>query len=250
MKLPELSLLDLVLPKACLLCEATGAHCCQRCCDLIARPIAQLYCTGCGLSKQCECTSPHWHVDRSLVFGNYQSPIDKLITGIKFHNRISDAAVLGQLLGRAIAVQFTPRSDKLVSPERFQIVPVPLSHARLRERGFNQAERIATSVYRHLRRHWPEQTISINRSLLVRHSSGSAQSLLTRPERLSNLDHTYAMAATSKMPLPAMVMLIDDVMTTGATINSCALALKQAGVKTVWAAVVARTQGGRNHYHQ
>ena len=238
---------DLVLPKACILCEATGANCCERCTALIARSAARLACTGCGLYRQCECHLPHWQIDRTMLLSNYQAPIDKLITGIKFRNRMSDASTLGTMLGSTLSSVLIAASGKSLAPLAAQsivIVPVPLSKARLRERGFNQAQTIAAAALNHLR-HRHGLKIAFNPHLLERQSSGAAQSLLTRPERLGNVDHSYAVALQYIHTVPSHVLLIDDVMTSGATLNSCAAALRRAGATTIWAAVIARTQSNR-----
>jgi ComF family protein len=184
-------------------------------------------CVRCGLKNACDCHLTEWTIDRTLVLTSYEAPIDSLIAELKFQSKQSIGKVLGDLMGREFADQLeSERFDRA----DFCIVPVPLSAARFRQRGFNQAHTISKAVSRQL-------TIPI-RHLVQRRRHQQSQSLLDREQRLANLNHAYELLGVP----PDKVILIDDVMTTGATLNQCAALLKSAGTTHVWAMIAARTE--------
>jgi ComF family protein len=112
------------------------------------------------------------------------------------------------------------------------LLPIPLSAARLAERGFNQSLLLALQLS-------PSKTQS---HLLLRTRHTQAQSQLNRQARLSNLLGAFAMSPLEAgMVRGQHILLIDDVMTSGATLNLAASVLKQAGAKEVCALVLAKT---------
>ncbi len=116
----------------------------------------------------------------------------------------------------------------------FALMPIPLSSARFRQRGFNQALSIANAI----RKQVPMGLYTG----LTRTADKQSQSTLDRAQRLVNLSNAYALSTNfDKAPEPHIV-LVDDVMTTGATLNTCAALLKRNGVRKVWAMVAARTE--------
>jgi ComF family protein len=109
---------------------------------------------------------------------------------------------------------------------------MPLSQERLRQRGFNQAFLIARELAPQL----------INNTLLLRIQDTPAQSSLPRRERLANVEHAFAIEPLQRHRLKGKrIVLVDDVMTSGASMNAAALTLKQAGAQHVTALVFART---------
>jgi ComF family protein len=112
------------------------------------------------------------------------------------------------------------------------VAPVPLHHARLRERGYNQAELIAKPLARRL--HLP-----LGSYLLVRTKPRPSRLLLSRRERWLTVRGAYETRKQAQVD-NLRVLLIDDVFTTGATLDACARALKKAGAKTVIGLTVAR----------
>ena len=111
------------------------------------------------------------------------------------------------------------------------LVPVPLHRRRLRERGYNQAREIAAPLARQL-------GVPLREGLLQRVRHTQPQSRLDADARQGNLDDAFAVTASGQ--LPAHVVLVDDVMTTGATLHAAAWALREAGVRRVDAWVCAR----------
>ncbi len=115
-----------------------------------------------------------------------------------------------------------------VREERAAVIPVPLAEARLRERGFNQSERLATALA--ARWHLP-----VWRDVLARSRSTQTQTRLTPEERLANVSGAFRVhdASSSLRLRNAHVVLVDDVVTTAATLNACAAALVAAGARIV-----------------
>ena len=178
---------------------------------------------------------------------DYCSPLAEAITALKFGRQLGLASGLGLLLARSLADQAQRRSDltraetgtplPLRSPRVDCLVPIPLAAARLAERGFNQAESIAQA----LARHWPACLSPLppplRPELLIRPRDTARQSSLGGPARLGNVDAGFTAAPAAGLTIG----LVDDVMTTGATLDAAARTLLGAGARSVVAFVVART---------
>ena len=152
---------------------------------------------------------------------SYAVPLDRLLPQLKFHGDLAT----GRLCARLMAERFAD----LPAPDA--LVPVPLHGKRLRERGYNQAREIAAPLARQL-------GAPLRDDLLRRVRHTQAQSRLDADARQANLEDAFLVRDTR--PLPAHVVLVDDVMTTGATLHAAAWALREAGVRRVDAWVVAR----------
>ena len=147
-------------------------------------------------------------------------PLEKLIREFKY-DYVRDIAELWREILRAAQLTF-------VSGVVF--IPVPLHDKRLRERGFNQAEvlsRILSEIYQR-----PQL-----KNLLQRTKATSQQARMTREERLDNVAGAFAWTDSSKAP--EHVVLIDDVFTTGATMEECAKVLRHHGTQYIEALVLA-----------
>jgi ComF family protein len=112
------------------------------------------------------------------------------------------------------------------------LVPVPVHAARRRERGFDQAEELAAAVARRL-----ALGVAV---CLVREQRTAAQHALGRAERARNVGHAFAMAPHARSVQGIWVVLIDDVMTTGASLRGCAAVIRAAGARGVSALTLAR----------
>lgn len=159
---------------------------------------------------------------------DYGYPWDRLIARFKFQHEIGWARVWADLL------QSAPGASEVLA-QADHIVPVPLAMERLAERGFNQAWEMARRLP--IR---PGQTLLPD--ALVRLRAAPSQHRLNRAQRLGNLDGVMvAHPARAQHLAGRCVLLIDDVSTTGATLQAAGRALRQAGAREVSALVLART---------
>lgn len=222
---------DLLAP-ACLVCGLAVTQrglLCQGCrSDLPPMPPACRRCAlplppSASLATDVCSTCLTGPLNRVVAATAYAFPVDALVRQLKFSGRLPVAGVLGSLLldtARALPPGERPQA----------LVPVPLHPARLRQRGYNQAERIAKPLSRAL-------GIPLRTRELQRTRDTSAQSGHDLRERQMNLADAFAVVA----PLPAHVAIVDDVMTSGSTLRAVAGTLAEAGVQRIDAWVVART---------
>lgn len=167
----------------------------------------------------------HPAVDDSVAAFEYRFPVDRLVQRFKFG---SDLA-----LGRALAARLAQRLRFADRPHRL-VVP-PLSPRRLRERGFNQALEVAKVLGRDL-------GVACEPRAILRVRETEAQHELDRARRLANLRGAFACAHRFD---GAHLAIVDDVVTTGATVETLARVLKEAGAERVSVWAVARTPGPR-----
>lgn len=223
------------LPQSCLLCEspAFGLPLCTGCHgDLPWNPFS---CPRCALplppDHEGDCAAcrarPPAQV-RTLAPLRYEFPVDHLVAGLKYHGRLAHAPLLGQLLWRAVVRAGLPPPDLLL--------PVPLHPRRLRQRGYNQALEIA----RPLARHW---RLPLETRLLVRQRDTAPQMQLDAAARARNPRHAFTLdeQRLARRGLPRHVLVIDDVMTTGATLGEITRLLREAGIPEITVCVAART---------
>jgi len=154
----------------------------------------------------------------------YDGAARALVAGLKYRGAVGIAETMAaQVVTGAPAGLF----------ERVELVPVPLSARRRRRRGFNQAERLAEALAR-------RTGLRVN-DCLERTGAGRPQVGRDRTERLAAIDGTIAVRL--RAPPPPRALLVDDVLTTGATLGACAAALRAAGSRWVEGVVYARTPG-------
>ena len=208
----------------CLLCGGEGGPelLCSACiAELPALPESCLRCAlpspAAALCGSCLNHPPHF--DTTLALWRYEFPCDRLVQALKYRGRLA----LAGFFARSLASRPMPEVDL--------IVPMPLHPKRLADRGFNQAREVARGLARHLRR-------PIEASGVLRVKDTMPQTELPYEERAKNVRGAFL----CKVDLSgASVAVLDDVMTTGATLNELARALKRAGAIRVENFVIART---------
>lgn len=222
------------IDSGCPLCRAPGDGLCPRC--HASLPHNDHACARCALPLPAaappgtlcrDCQQGPLRVDRVLAPLCYQSPVDDLVSQFKYHRRLALGRVLARLLGDAVEAQSVAHPDLLL--------PVPMAGRGLRERGFNQAAEIARLLGMRFALPW-------SATHLQRLHQGRRQRVLDRAARQRNLRHAFRCLA----PMPRHVALIDDVVTTGATVDEIARVLQAAGVERidVWAAARTPRPGG------
>ncbi len=222
----------LLLPPRCLLCGAAAgddalctacrdelprnALCCARCAEPLAQPAP--------LCGRCLRRAPPW--DAAWAPFRYTWPLDVLDARFKFG---ADLAA-----GRALAAQW--RAQPPPGPLPAALIPVPLHVSRLRRRGYNQALELARPLGRAL-------GVPVLPAVLLRTRATAAQTELDRAARRRNVRGAFAVPRAAS--LPAHVVVLDDVLTTGATVAECARVLKRAGVARVDVWALARAPARR-----
>jgi len=227
-----------IAPPRCLSCLKTGLWLCRRCQNQFFS--YQQSCSVChkdhprGLTcSQCFTNSPSivankTHLTGSLTVASYANPgLKRAIHWLKFKGVKDVAATLASL---ALPQLFSINPLSQLKQEA-TLVPIPLHHRRAQNRGFNQSFEIA----RHLSRY---TGIPLN-ELLLRPRATWAQAKLPHELRNTNTDNAFTLnpKLTAKSNT---IILIDDVATTGATLDAAALTLKTANYKTIWALTIAR----------
>jgi ComF family protein len=202
---------------------------CDACVARFAPPAAR--CATCalpvpeGVARCGECVRHPPPLDACLTACTYAWPWPDCIARFKFRGEAGWAGPLATLLRSAPWVE-------LALEQCDAVLPIPLAPARLRERGFNQSLELA-------RRLAPAKT---DASLLLRTRETSAQSGLARAERLGNLRGAFAVEPLRAEKVKGRrIVLVDDVMTSGASLFAAAEALKLAGAAHITAVVLART---------
>ena len=230
--------LALVYPEVCQLCgkaratPAQGFVCAD--CQAQARFIEPPFCERCGRPYQGSVTGPFECADcleagwafrtaRSAVVA--RDSVLEVIHRYKYGRALwFEPFLAGLLISRA--------APALAGQSWDALVPVPLHPTRQRQREFNQAERLANRLSQATR-------IPVNRRLLRRAVPTRTQALLTRRERLANVRTAFALRHGARLEGRSLV-LVDDVMTTGATTGACAAVLRAAGAAEVCVWTVAR----------
>ena len=173
------------------------------------------------------CSSHRPYYDRGFALVRYEEPVKTVFHHIKFGKKI--------WLLRLFAPLVEQCSNRLNVSDYDMLIPVPLDSKRQRERGFNQAQAIAGM----LKRSNPNRNLGI-REPLVKWKRTLPQSQLTRHERLKNVEGVFSVRKRSLVH-GKHILLVDDIFTTGSTINECAKLLKEEGAERVDFFTIARS---------
>lgn len=225
------SLLDILFPKFCLGCHEEGNYLCQDCASMI-EIMEYLYCPGC-LQKTisgivCDKCKKFLKLDGLYFASSYQDFLVKeLISKFKYEPLIKE-------LSRPLAFLIITHFSIIGKPNfsDFVMIPVPLEKARLKWRGFNQAEEIAKELAILFK-------IKLISNTLIKIKKTISQVDLSEEKRKENIKGVFLVKNKGEI-FNKKVLLVDDVYTTGSTMNECARVLKEAGAERVWGITVAR----------
>ena len=222
------TLFDLLYPPRCIYCDASQEWLCSICQDKIPLILADI-CQQCGtpINTSVPCNQcrrhPLYHVDGIRVMAYYEdSPLRSAIHTFKYNNQKVLAATLAEMLAQTYS-RYALEADV--------IVPVPLHRSRFKERGYNQSELLARQLATIL-------TLPVNTSTLKRARKTQIQMSLGADERKKNVSGAFV--CQDKSLANQNVLLIDDVCTTGSTLDACAASLKQTKVASVWGLTLAK----------
>ncbi len=211
-------------------CQAAGSWLCQTCFKEIPF-IATKICGHCGTPASIEFSvscqqcfnNPLAYIDGIRVAAYYEdNPIRSAIHALKYRDHKGLVVCLGEILAQTYR-QYHLEADI--------VVPVPLHRSKLKERGYNQSELLAKAAGRLLE-------LPINTVTLRRFRRTKSQMTLGVRERHKNVDHAFL--CDDKQLQNHRVLLIDDVCTTGSTLDFCAAALKAGNVTSVWGLTLAK----------
>ena len=225
-----------LIPPRCVVCDLqpaamAGSICTQCEADFFAAKTAR--CERCairlpegpsGTGRVCgRCIADVPHFDATTALADYASPVDGMVTALKFTARLDLAQFFGKLLARRLSMA--------LSMNESIVIPVPLAYERMRQRGFNQSHQIARALATAT-----GQRLATDRLLRVRHTP--PQQTLALNERRRNIRGAFAIEGSLR---GQHIFVVDDVMTTGSTLDEVARVLKQAGAARVHNLIVART---------
>ena len=247
------SLAATLFPADCRLCKAPLSNLsrlpvCPECLAQVA-PLTGPVCAVCGerlfsphaaqasvpLCGMCGRAAPPYV--KAVAFGSYDGNLRELIHLLKYQRVLPAAGALGRFLAGAMEKMGAELT------ERPLVVPVPLERQRLRERGFNQAERVARAALGRLRSRGDWDSAELETNALQRVRPTQSQTGLTRHQRRANLRGAFAVMQPEAVA-GRDVVVVDDVFTTGTTAAECARVLRRAGARSVLVATVARVMKG------
>ncbi|MBR3603623.1 MAG: ComF family protein [Elusimicrobiaceae bacterium] len=231
-------LLHVLLPNTCYACcrdlayRDTSALCPS--CLANIKTVGNLYCLRCGKPLpdggahcyQCRGSKTHRFkcslIRSAVLFG---PEVRELVHAFKY----ADQAYLSDFLADIMLAHYSKYSELSTAQ---LLVPVPLYHKKAQSRGYNQAELLASALGKKLK-------VSVGCQILKRVRNTPSQTKLGREDRLKNMCGAFACVRPEQVK-GKVILLIDDVATTGATLEGCAEALKKAGAKKVMAYTFAR----------
>jgi ComF family protein len=250
-----------VFPSDCRVCKSPLLHStilpiCDRCRTSVA-PQTLTLCRICGealdidmesarfagqfleeglLCDNCRNDSPKF--ERAVAYAVYQDELREMIHLLKYERMSGIAKLLGPMLAKAILSIENEMARDLV------VVPVPLFPSKMRQRGYNQSELLAKVALKELRRLRPDWHLVLEPAILRRRRDTRSQFELNLTGRHWNVKSAFE-ADRSLLRPDCEVLLIDDILTTGATARECSRALCRAGAGKVWVATLSRAQRPR-----
>ena len=232
-------LLDLLFPKFCLGCQKEGVYLCDDCRALLE--ISEF--------NYCLCNQKPQRLPPGSKNGKCQRCQDKKLSGLYFALPYKEKQLTKKLIYQfkyqpylkdlaktlaSILIEHFVLSGKNTNEiwENAILIPIPLDKKKLKIRGYNQSEELAKELSIVLK-------IPVVSSVLIKTKSTKPQMELTKQEREKNLQGVFKVENTDELT-GKKIFLVDDVYTTGSTMQECAKVLKENGVKQVWGICIAR----------
>jgi competence protein ComFC len=225
-------LLDLLFPKKCVNCRAFGSYICSNCFARISFDVETI-CVVCNNAAIDGITHPNCKkrdsLDGVLSSVTYNSVMKKALYAYKY------APFIKQIEGSLIELFY----EGVIQKELFHqlivknalLVPIPLHPDKLKSRGYNQSEMLAEGL--------GQKTNIKIKHLLYRQKKTHSQFSLSREERKQNIEDAFGIKTDVILTPDMTILLIDDIVTTGATLLEAAKVLKKQGVKEVWGVTLA-----------
>lgn len=231
-------LLSVLFPRTCLFCGRFGRYCCPVCEKTLAR-IQTPICPVCAHPAIDGATHPRcmtrYSLDGLVSAFRYTGLVKKAIKQLKYRKVSDVASEIGMLCSREIAGSQSNnfRSFRLFLQLQPVMIPIPLHWRKKQSRWFNQSELIGKYSAEYL-------GIEMHTDVLTRLIFTKPQAGQTKEDRLKNMKGVFSIHSSQIAHMPANVILLDDVWTTGATMREATNVLKRNGAKTVWGMTVAR----------
>lgn len=231
---------DVLFPVFCVSCGREGEWWCESCLRK-NKSSTVCRCPGCGKKNSgelCLGCRGFFHLDGAIAFIEYEenNPAGRLIRQFKYHYARDIKSVWKNIILSADLPLADLLSDNQPGGVLWRIIPVPLYPRRERERGYNQARIIAEIILAYLQTKYPGHRFVLDDGSLSRVRPTAQQAKLSKEERIKNINGAFAAIGAA----PENVILVDDIFTSGATLEECARMLKIAGTKNVVGLTLAR----------
>lgn len=228
--------LDLLFPKICLGCQKEGSYLCHFCLEKI--PLTDKFvCPVCGkislYGRTCKNCQKKIYLNGLITATSYKNPIVNQAIKLLKYKYVKD---LAKPLAK-IMIKLIKNSQFLINNfsqpiSSFLVIPIPLHQKKYLRRGFNQAELLAKEIAN-------EFGLNLKTDLLIKIKKTKDQVDLEKEKRLVNIKDAFVVKNKKEIK-DKIIFIIDDVTTTGSTINEAAKVLKKSGAKEVWGIVIAK----------
>ena len=214
----KLFLLNAVYPLKCLGCKKPEILICPQCSQKLI-----------SLSNQPICLQTMYFKKIIIALDYKKHLVKKVIKAFKYPPYIES---LKKILGSALitAIQKFPNDISYLRKNNFVLIPIPLSQLKLAQRGFNQSKLIAEELSQKL-------SLKYQPKLLKKIKNTKSQTNLNTNQRKTNIKNVFRFSGHN---CPPNIILVDDIYTTGATLQESARILRQAGAKEIWAFILAK----------
>lgn len=228
-----MGLLDILFPKRCVGCRKSGEYVCSDCFANISFDVESI-CTVCNKASIDGKTHPvcmgRYTLDGAFAAVAYKGIVRKFIYQLKYRPFLTD--LIPELTDLCFESLIQNENFANVLSQKSVFVPIPLSSKRLKKRGYNQAELLAKA----LGKKFGLEVFSF----LKRVKETKPQYGLKREERIENIKGAFEINAKFKIQNAKVAILVDDVLTTGSTMNEAAKVLKKNGFDKVWGMALAK----------